>query len=154
MPLLPPSFEVAFPELKRLLDSPGKSKVAPELVVLVRQFLELWPFDESWYLTTYPDIVKAIRDGRFKSARLHYLNFGYFECRLPCQPDVDDDWYLKQYRDVAKGIAAGKFKNPTQHYLEFGYREGREPSASEAAARSAKTKEADALTQSSLPRGR
>jgi hypothetical protein len=127
MPLIPPSFDVSFPELKRARNAAGKSGLGKELTMLIRQLLDIWPFDESWYLATYPDVSQAVRDGKFQSARQHYLNFGYFESRLPCAPEVDDVWYLQQYRDVAQGIATGEFRDPTQHYIEFGYREGRAP---------------------------
>jgi hypothetical protein len=126
MPALPPRFE-AFPELKKLRSTPGRSNVGTEISKLVQQFLSSWPFDEKWYLAANPDVAKAIKEGKFNNGREHYLNFGYFESRLPCHPDVDDAWYLQKYRDVAEGIQAGRFKSATQHFIEFGYREGRVP---------------------------
>lgn len=128
MPLLPPSFDAICPQLKRMRTAPGKPNIGPELGALVQGLLDIWPFDEAWYLGAYPDVAEAIRSGKLKSARHHYLNFGFFESRLPCAPEVDDVWYLRRYPDVAKGIEKGRFKNATQHYIEFGYREGRMPS--------------------------
>ena len=40
-------------------------------------------FDEVWYLHTYPDIAKAVRDGVVPSGRVHYVKFGRDEGRLP-----------------------------------------------------------------------
>src|SRR5690606_10004996 len=47
-------------------------------------------FDEPWYLQAYPDVGKAIGDGRLPSAREHYLKFGTTEGRLPVPPDPEN----------------------------------------------------------------
>jgi hypothetical protein len=137
MRLLPPAFNGAFSSLKLFQTASNRSKPGAELVALVGQLLEPWPFDESWYLATYDDVAKALRDGKIKSARLHYIEHGYFECRLPFRPELNEAWYLKRYPDLVEGIAKGKFKSALQHYIEFGYAEGRVPSeAAETSARS------------------
>ncbi|MCX7143505.1 MAG: type I secretion system permease/ATPase [Proteobacteria bacterium] len=38
-------------------------------------------FDEGWYLAKYADVADAIRQGKFKSAREHYLRHGHAEGR-------------------------------------------------------------------------
>ena len=40
-------------------------------------------FDEAWYLTTYPDVAAAVRDGRFASGYEHYVREGWREGRRP-----------------------------------------------------------------------
>jgi hypothetical protein len=39
------------------------------------------PFDESAYLTTYPDVQQAVINGQFKSGLDHYERFGKAEGR-------------------------------------------------------------------------
>jgi hypothetical protein len=41
------------------------------------------PFDEKWYLETYPDIAAAVESGEIPSAERHFRDIGYFEGRLP-----------------------------------------------------------------------
>jgi hypothetical protein len=124
-----PHVRVAFSNLPALLNDFKAS--APEsyreLRVLIQSFIRNWPFDEQFYLKTYPDVVDAIRRRELGSAYEHFLNFGYLEGRLPVDPAVDETWYLKTYPDVA----AAAQKQPTtarDHYFKYGYREGRRPS--------------------------
>jgi hypothetical protein len=129
----PPSAEATFPELKQLA---GDQNPKPEITVsswtlrsLVELLLSFWPFDEQWYLSTYPDIAEAIRQGKFASGRDHYLHFGYFENRLPFKPEVDAGWYAREYPDVAESIEAGISKSALAHFIASGYREGRQPTS-------------------------
>lgn len=43
-------------------------------------------FDEEWYLRRYPDVARAIEEGRGKSGLEHYLAHGRSEGRLPLPP--------------------------------------------------------------------
>lgn len=43
-------------------------------------------FDEEWYLGRYPDVAKAVEEGRGKSGLEHYLVHGRREGRLPVPP--------------------------------------------------------------------
>jgi hypothetical protein len=43
-------------------------------------------FDEEWYLRRYPDVAKAVSEGRGKSGLQHYLVHGRREGRLPVPP--------------------------------------------------------------------
>ena len=82
---------------------------------------------EEWYLTEYPDIAQAIRDGKVESARQHFIDDGFFEGRRPFPMDVDERWYLQQYPDVAESVRTGVVGSGQQHFVEDGYREGRLP---------------------------
>jgi hypothetical protein len=128
--LLPPSIEAVVPALRQLRSDTDLSTVVlptPALRTLLQLLLAPWKFEEEWYVKIYPDVADGIRAEKFKSGREHYLTFGYFESRLPCDPNVDEVWYVKTYRDAKEGIAKGKFKSATDHFIEFGYREGRAP---------------------------
>jgi hypothetical protein len=129
--VLPPCVKATFPELKQLA---GDQNPKPEITIsswtvrsLVELLLSFWPFDEQWYLSTYPDIAEAVRQGEFPSGRDHYRDFGYFEGRLPFKPEVDAEWYAKEYPDVAESIGLGILQSALEHFVAFGYREGRQP---------------------------
>jgi hypothetical protein len=51
-----------------------------EFTVLTEAIVEE-PFDESAYLTTYPDVQQAVINGQFKSGLDHYERFGKAEGR-------------------------------------------------------------------------
>jgi hypothetical protein len=75
-------------------------------------------FDEAAYLRLYPDIAKAMAEGREISAWSHYDRFGRAEGRKP--NDIDAEFYLRSYPAAVREIAAGLASNPLQHYLKFG----------------------------------
>jgi hypothetical protein len=81
--------------------------------------------DEEWYLSQYPDVRAAVREGRTKSASSHYRSHGYAERRLPSKPVVDEAWYLRTYPDVAVAIREGLETSAYDHFVKIGYREGR-----------------------------
>lgn len=101
-----------------------------EIIALVLRGVRV---DEDWYLKQYPHLAEALKAGDIKSARNHFVHSGYFEGRLPCEPELDEKWYLTEYPDVAEGIARGEIQSARDHYLEHGYAEGRFCSAAEAA---------------------
>ena len=76
-------------------------------------------FDSTWYLNTYADVREAKIDA-FK----HYLNFGIFENRSPCQW-FDADFYALSNLDVLVARVPCLI-----HYLTCGWIESREPSQS------------------------
>lgn len=86
-------------------------------------------FDEAWYLSKYPDVREAIKRGVIASGRDHYLQFGYFENRMPTAILVNEKWYLDTYPDVAKAIKAGIYKSGQAHFDQAGFGEGRFPYA-------------------------
>jgi hypothetical protein len=92
------------------------------LVAWLRKVIELQPFDEEWYLKTYPDVRDAVNNGRARSGRQHYIDSGYFECRLPGLFGFQAEKYLElnpDLRDLSKDQAL-------QHFIYSGYREGRD----------------------------
>jgi hypothetical protein len=94
---------------------------------IIRTLLEEVNVDETWYRETYADVEEAIREGKFPSARDHYITAGYFEDRMPHWIGVDSSWYLESYRDVAEGIRLGKVASAEEHFRMAGFKEGRLP---------------------------
>ena len=93
----------------------------------LRCLTERIPFDEKWYLSKYPDVADAIRDGLVADARDHYAQHGYFEHRLPFRIVVESRWYLEQNTDVCQAVAQRHFLSAQEHFEAVGYREGRLP---------------------------
>ncbi len=83
--------------------------------------------DETWYYQAYPDIKLAIDDGSFMNAKHHYVEFGYFESRLPRFIKVNESYYLTNNPDVAVGIASGNLVSAQWHFENNGFSEGRLP---------------------------
>lgn len=128
MPYLPPFQKLS--DRMTIAGTADDARVATtlgELRAMVRRLLDHVVVDETWYLTRYPDVAMAIRDGRAQSARDHFLNNGYFEGRWPNAITVDEAWYLAEYPEVAKAIREGVVSSAQQHFEENGYREGRRP---------------------------
>ncbi len=98
-----------------------------DFVKILKRMIVGVEVDEAWYLRTYDDIAKAIRDGIVRSAQQHFVDDGYFEGRLPFPMRVDDRWYLSEYPDVADSVRKGTVLSPQVHFDEDGYREGRLP---------------------------
>jgi hypothetical protein len=96
-------------------------------VQAVRLLLRGVDVDEDWYVQAYPDIAEAITAGAVKSAKIHFIENGYFEGRLPFELTVDEDWYLATYPDVVEGITRGDFRSAKDHFQNYGYKEGRQP---------------------------
>jgi hypothetical protein len=86
-------------------------------------------FDEDWYLAKHPDVRDAIKRGVVKSARHHYLRFGFYEDRIPYAIEVSEKWYIEAYPDVKEAIEKGIYKSGQAHFELAGYREGRMPHA-------------------------
>ena len=82
--------------------------------------------DECYYLLTYPDVGEAVAKGLFTSSRHHYLEFGYFEDRLPFRVEVDDAFYFRPTRHHGRG-EAGTMPSAQVHFERHGYKEGRLP---------------------------
>ena len=99
------------------------------LVAMMDAALSKIKFDEAWYLSKYPDVRDAVKRGKVTSGRQHYLQFGYFEHRMPTAILVNEKWYLDAYKDVAEAIRAGIYKNAQAHFDIVGFGEGRLPFA-------------------------
>lgn len=98
-----------------------------DLRAIVQMALASVAVNEEWYLRQYPDVREAIRNETSMSATEHYRNCGYFEGRLPEEPDLDEEWYKASNSDVVTGIREGRYRNAKTHYIESGYLEGRQP---------------------------
>jgi hypothetical protein len=98
-------------------DIPGSSRFAVEHI----------RFDDSYYLRTYPDVAEALANGRFRDAHHHYVEFGYFEDRLPCEVEVDAAFYFRAYPDIKDAVSGGAIPSAQVHFERYGYQEGRSP---------------------------
>ena len=113
------------------IDSDQNHKIAVCFQALKKLLLPLISkivVDEDYYLRTYEDIHNAIKSGQILSAKEHYVNYGYFENRLPRFVQVDEHWYLARYQDVRDAINGGKWGSGQAHFTTAGYAEGRYPS--------------------------
>ena len=99
------------------------------LVQLLGSHVSRIRFDEGWYFWKYPDIMKAVEDGKVDTARDHYISDGYYEHRMPYQITVDEGWYLHQYPDVSAAVERKEFESAQMHFETAGFREGRDPYA-------------------------
>lgn len=128
MDYLPP-FEAikAFLSFAALNGELTVSTTYSQFTVMIRTLLQGIEVDEAWYLSQYPDVAEAIRNGLVTSAKEHFLNDGYFEGRMPFLIAVDEAWYLEQNPGVAEYIARGELLSAQQHFNDNGYREGRRP---------------------------
>ena len=97
------------------------------LIQMLRQVIIGVEVDEAWYLERYPDIAEAIQEGVVKSPRVHFVNDGYFEGRLPFPIQIDERYYLAQNTGVADYVRKGMLQSGQQHFDENGYMEGRLP---------------------------
>lgn len=94
---------------------------------LFRLIAQNLPFDEAYYLLNNPDVKEAIESGSFASARDHYVEFGFFEDRLPFAVSVDEDFYFLRNPDVKQKVIEGVFPSAQVHFEQFGFQEGRLP---------------------------
>lgn len=101
----------------------------PLLKFLLQATLLQSDFDEKEYMDANPDVAEAVRRGRVKSAKLHFLSTGYLESRSGGYPAVDEGWYLSTYQDVAKAVRAKQIDSATVHFAQTGAREFRAPAA-------------------------
>lgn len=94
---------------------------------LLRLALEHVQVDERYYLRTYPDVGEAVEKGLFTSPRHHYIEFGYFEDRLPFRITVDEEFYFRANPDIKAGVDGGLIPSAQVHFERHGYNEGRLP---------------------------
>jgi hypothetical protein len=106
----------------------GGSKAAVPLPVL-RALLEVavstLPFDQEFYLSTYPDLRDAFLSDRVTDLKSHFIGEGYLEGRFGAKPDVDEEFYRDTYPDIAAAIARGEVESGLDHYVRSGALEGR-----------------------------
>jgi hypothetical protein len=94
---------------------------------LLRFALEHVRFDERYYLRSNPDVAGALADGLFANAHNHYVEFGYFEDRLPFHVEVDNAFYYRAYPDIKACVDSGTIPSAQAHFERHGYKEGRLP---------------------------
>lgn len=58
---------------------------------VLRRFLPWMPFDEQWYLETYPDVAAAVSAGAMASGRNHFRDHGFYEGRRGTRPDGESE---------------------------------------------------------------
>jgi len=101
-----------------------------EFLFIVQQLLHSIEVDEAWYRKTYPDVGLAIDEGKWSSAKDHFVEYGYFEGRMPYDMWVDEAWYEQAYDDVRNGIEKAEIASAKEHFIKHGYAEGRRPAGS------------------------
>jgi hypothetical protein len=109
---------------------PGSGDISIQAALfraLLRLALEHVKVDERYYLRSYPDVGEAMENGLFADPRHHYIEFGYFEDRLPYRIDVDEEYYLRANPDIRMGVSAGLIPSAQVHFERHGYKEGRLP---------------------------
>jgi hypothetical protein len=94
---------------------------------LLRLALEHVRIDERYYLLAYPDVGKAVEGGLFADPHHHYVEFGFFEDRLPFRVEVDEDFYFRTNPDVELSVMGGFIHSAQAHFERSGYKEGRLP---------------------------
>jgi GT2 family glycosyltransferase len=80
-------------------------------------------FDESWYLSTYPDVRDVIANGAFPSGFAHYCATGY----LSRNPHwlFNDHMYRARRGDLSfEELSSNGLRNGYHHYLIAGQNEG------------------------------
>ncbi|MBD2261264.1 FG-GAP-like repeat-containing protein [Pseudanabaena sp. FACHB-2040] len=81
-------------------------------------------FDETYYLSTNPDIAKAVAQGTFAYGFEHFLLYGVKEGRSPSNY-YNEAFYLQNNPDIKAAVNNGTFSSGLMHYLQFGHVENR-----------------------------
>ncbi|NEQ42860.1 MAG: hypothetical protein F6K00_04570 [Leptolyngbya sp. SIOISBB] len=84
-------------------------------------------FDETAYLSDYPDVAAAVQQDVYQYGFEHFVLFGISEGRA-LSNWFDADYYLAQNADVAAAVSSGQM-TAIEHFLWFGHRENRDPNA-------------------------
>lgn len=82
-------------------------------------------FNESYYLSNYPDVQAAVNARIVSSGLDHFRNIGITEGRTLVSPAFDEQTYLARNPDVAEAVRNGIFKSGLQHFIVSGEAEGR-----------------------------
>ena len=103
-----------------------KISVSAPFKGLLRFVLEAVQFYEHRHLYLYADVTDAVANGYFrKNAGYHYVEFGYFEDRLPFQVEVDEAFHFWEYPDIEAEVSAGPLSSAQEHFERRGYNAGR-----------------------------
>lgn len=82
-------------------------------------------FNESYYLSNYPDVQAAVNARVVSSGLEHFRAVGITEGRTLVSPAFDEQIYLQRNPDVAEAVRNGIFKSGLQHFIISGEAEGR-----------------------------
>ncbi len=82
---------------------------------------------ESEYISMYPDIADAVRDGVWSSGAAHYIVHGRAEGRQTYR--FDEAFYLRSYPLARREVDDGLAVSPREHYEKFGCNRGYLPHA-------------------------
>lgn len=82
-------------------------------------------FNESYYLSNYPDVQAAVNARVFNSGLDHFRTVGITEGRTLISPAFDEKTYLERNPDVAEAVRNGVFQSGVQHFILAGEAEGR-----------------------------
>jgi hypothetical protein len=97
------------------------------LMELLIPMLRRIKFDPIFYRQRYQDLLEAESKGLIADLHDHYLNFGFFENRIPCFVEVDGTFYAREYPDVAVAILENRVASAQTHFETAGFVEGRLP---------------------------
>jgi len=81
-------------------------------------------YDEEFYLTNNPDVVRVISNGLYQNGFDHLIRTGLFQGRNP-SPLYNEAVYLTENPEVAAAVARGEIRSGFEHFLNFGFYEGR-----------------------------
>jgi SAM-dependent methyltransferase len=70
------------PPFQRLRGLFPKDVEMAAMRTVLRRLIETAPFDEAFYLQRYPDINAAVKAGKLKSGKAHFIDNGYFHSRM------------------------------------------------------------------------
>jgi hypothetical protein len=108
------------------LQTGSKAAIAlPLLREILMVVVSKLPFDEEFYLSTYPDLRAACDRGDISDPKTHFVEVGYFEGRFGAKPNVDEEFYKETYPDVAEAITNNDVESALEHYMRAGAVEGR-----------------------------
>jgi hypothetical protein len=101
-----------------------------EIQSIIRQLLPAVPFDEQWYVQTYPSVAGAMQSSEGVSAQAEFIETGYFDVRMPFDMRIDEEWYLAHYPELRAGLEQGRWPSAQAHFYSNGYNEARRPGPS------------------------
>ena len=98
-------------------------KEAPRFVCTPEMMLA--ELDADFYLSAHTDVTLAAGTRNADAAHHHYLNWGYYEGRLPFR--FDPAWYAARYPMAALEVAQGDYRDFPHHYIAVGRARGYRP---------------------------
>ncbi|WP_083344288.1 hypothetical protein [Terriglobus roseus] len=75
-------------------------------------------FDECYYLQQHRDVADAVRQGRWRDGRAHYIDRGFRENRSCFAMSLAS--YSRRYPEAAWDVAKGKYVDLRHHFVSVG----------------------------------